>query len=519
VTETAVVAAPLPSEEWRRTSPMSFVVSAIMSLSKGGLPALAAIVGSGAWGMGLLVLVPTLAALLAFSSFFSFIAWRHFRYHVGDSDIRVERGLFSRTARSVPYERIQDVSLEQAFIPRLFGMVDVKFETGAGGKDEVRIRYVTAEEAEALRETVRARKSGEAVVAGDAEATPVAEPARTLFAMDFKRLLTFGVFEFSLVVFALLAGAAQQFDFLMPFDIYNPEEWIRLFAGPGHRLLELGVGAQVVGVALALITLALLGLLTGMIRTVLRDYGFRLEETPKGLRRRRGLLTKTDVVMPVHRVQALKVTTGILRRRWGWHGLGVVSLSQDAKSGKHVVVPFGQMDEIAPVIGVTGFELPPANAAWQRSSPKHKVDQALLGVIPLSLAAAASLAIGNLADAPGPWRLWVAAGFAAAAILVLLRENFLWRHDRTALDARHIFAQHGWLAPKLDIASRVKLQSIEISQGPLARRRGYANLTFGVAGGTFAIAGVPLGEARAIRRAVLDSITGVDFSRLGEIEG
>jgi putative membrane protein len=73
---------------------------------------------------------------------------------------------------------------------------------------------------------------------------------------------------------------------------------------------------------------------------VLRDYGFRLEDTPKGLRRRRGLLTKSDVVMPVHRVQALKVTTGILRRRWGWHGLGCGEPSQDAKSGNHVVVPF-----------------------------------------------------------------------------------------------------------------------------------------------------------------------------------
>jgi putative membrane protein len=99
---------------------------------------------------------------------------------------------------------------------------------------------------------------------------------------------------------------------------------------------------------------------------------------------------------------------------------------------------------------------------------------------------------------------------------LLLRENFLWRHDRHALDDRELFARHGWLAPRLDIASRVKLQSVEIRQGPLARRRGYAHLTFGVAGGSLAMRGIPLEDARAIRRAVLDSIAGVDFSRLGE---
>jgi putative membrane protein len=503
-----------PAEEWRRTSATSFVVNAVMALRNALLPMAAAAFSTQ--GLGLIVMLPMVAAATGFSALFSYIAWRHFRYRLTDSDIRVERGLFNRTARSVPYERIQDVSLEQKFVPRLFGMVDVKFETGAGGKDEVRIRYVSAEEAEGLRETVRARKSGEVIAAVEPALAAAEGPARTLFAMDTRRLLTFGLFEFSLVVFAVLAGAVQQFDFLLPFDPFNPEEWIRLLAGPGHWVQELGFAAQVIGVAIGLILLGILGLVTGVGRTVLRDYGFKLEETAKGLRRRRGLLTRTDVVMPVHRVQALKVTTGILRRRWGWHGLSVVSLSQDAKSGNHVVVPFARMDEIAPVVGVTGFELPGAGIDWRRSSAKHKVDQALLCAIPFSFAAVAAGVVANRFDPPLGWA--AAAGFAALAGLFVLRENFLWRHDRSAIDDRHIFAKHGWLAPKVDIASRVKLQSVEIRQGPLARRRGYANLTFGIAGGTLAIAGIPLEEARAIRRAALDSITGIDFSRLNKAD-
>src|SRR5690606_33761730 len=141
------------------------------------------------------------------------------------------------------------------------------------------------------------------------------EPARLLFAMSPRRLALFGLFEFSLVVFAVLGGIAQQFDVLLPFDIWDFEEWLRLFAGPGHWLAGLGLAAQVIGAVLAVGTLAVVGMATGIVRTVLRDWGFRLEETAKGLRRRRGLLTRTDVVMPLHRVQALKITTGIIRRR------------------------------------------------------------------------------------------------------------------------------------------------------------------------------------------------------------
>ena len=505
----AVDAAP---EEWRRTSPRSFLVGAITSLRSAILPVAAILFASRNWDWNLFLaaLIPGLGLVF----FFRWLAWRHFRYRVGDSDVRLERGLFSRTARSVPYERIQDVSLEQTLVPRLFGMAEVKFETGAGGKDEIRIRYVSVAEADALRETVRALKSSESVETGQA-VTPAEEPARRLFTMDSKRLLTFGLFEFSLVVFAVVGGAAQQFDFLLPFDIWDVEAWLRLLAGPGHRLAELGLAAQAIGAAFALVTLALLGLVTGVGRTVLRDYGFLLEETPKGLRRRRGLLNRTDTVMPTHRVQALKVTTGIIRRRFGWHGLDVISLAQDAKAGNHTVVPFARMDEIEPVIRVTGFDLPDGMTHWHRPSPRYRVDRAILGALPLGVAAVALAAVRPwLPEEAATGSLIGVTVMALLAAFFALREHFLWRHDRHAIDAQRIYVRRGWCAPKFDIASRVKLQSVEIAQGPLARRRGYADVKFGVAGGTLEMAGIPLGDARLIREGVLHSIASVDFSRL-----
>jgi len=507
-------AAGIAPGEWRRTSPLGFVVGAIMNLRNMLLPAAAALFGTQGWRGGFLYVVPFVVVAIGLTFLFSWIAWRHFRYRVGDSDIRVERGLFNRTARSVPYERIQDVSLEQALVPRLFGMVQVKFETGAGGKDELRIQYVTEAEGAALRETVRARKSGAEPDAGEALETAAEARGRTLFAMDARRLATFGLFEFSLIVFAVLGGAAQQFDFLLPFDLWDFDQWARLLAGPGQWLEGLGFAAQAIGAAIALASLALLGLLTGLTRTVLRDYGFRLEETAKGLRRRRGLLTRTDVVMPLHRVQALKVTTGIVRRRFGWHGLKVVSLAQDAKAGNHVVVPFARMDEMAPVVGVTGCRLPPANANWRRPGSRHRCDSAMLSAVPFGLAAVAvpTINVWFGRDLAAP--LLISGALVALAAFFAVREHFLWRHDRHALDDRHIYVRRGWLAPRLDISSRVKLQSVEIAQGPLARRRGYADVKFGVAGGTLDITGIPLDDARAIRRAVLDSIATVDFSRL-----
>ena len=509
MSETAAVA----TGEWRRTSWRGLLVRAIMNLRNLLLPMAAALVGTQGMDKVVLYVLPMIVLGVGLTFLISWIGWRHFRYLVGSDDIRVERGLLNRTARSVPYERIQDVSVTQPLIPRLFQLVEIKFETGAGGKDEVKIGYITEAEGEALRETVRARKSGE-IAATDESAAPVEEPSRVLFTMGPKRLLTFGLFEFSLIVFAVLGGAAQQFDFLIQFERLDFGELIRLLGGSGDRLQQLGLVAQAIAAALALAVLALVGLLTGLGRTVLRDWGFRLEETPKGLRRRRGLLTRTDVVMPVHRVQALKVTTGILRRRWGWHGLSVVSLATDAKSASHVVVPFARMDEIAPVVETTGFALPSSSTEWRLASLRHRRDSIVLAVVPSVLLAVAAAVAGRQLDAPVGWPWLVAAGLLAFGGFLTLREWHPWRHRRHAVDAQQLFVRHGWLAPRLDIASRVKLQSVEIAQGPLARRHGYADVKFGVAGGTLEMHGVPLEAAHAMRAAVLESIASLDFSRL-----
>ena len=72
----------------------------------------------------------------------------------------------------------------------------------------------------------------------------------------------------------------------------------------------------------------------------------------------------------------------------------------------------------------------------------------------------------------------------------------------------------GIASPQLAIAPQMKLQTVEIAQGPIARRLGYATVNFGLAGGTLAIAGLPLADARALRSEVIGRIAEVDFSDL-----
>lgn len=508
-------------DEWQRVNPLTMMVQMARTLAQAILPAIAVLYGAASSepdseGLSAIApyFVPILGAIIGINLLGAYLSWRRLRYRVGETDVRVEQGIISRSARSVPYERIQDVSLEQKLIPRLLGLVEVKFETGAGGKEELKLSYVSEAEGEKLRETVRALVDGEAArpaAPGEPAAVgqPVAEPSgRLLFSMDTKRLFLFGLFNFSLVVFAVLLGALQQLEFLLPFDAWDYIADIfrdDRIAEAGELVNGYSTLAQILAILYAVGAVVVVGMASGVVRTFVRDWEFRLERTSKGFRRRRGLLTKTDVVMPVHRVQALVIRTGWLRRRFGWHGLSFISLAQDSGGANHDVAPFAQMDEIAPIAQEAGFSLPDDTADWRRASEDYYFDRAVMqGFVPVVAAIAMAL--------QGYW-VPVALLLGIAAFLAL-GEYYRWRFVRHALDPQQVVSRRGWLAPSYRIANRTKLHSVEITQHPLARWRGYCTLRFGLAGGRLAFPGLSMEDARELRAATLKSVAAVDFAKL-----
>ncbi len=460
------------------------------------------------------ILIPAIIAIvLFFSLFFRWLAWMRFRYHVGEHDIRIESGILSRNARSIPYERIQDVSIEQKPLARIMGLGEVKFETGGGDGDDAKLSFVSMADAENLRELVRARKSGVAV-AVDQEEADEAVNAPPIFAMNGKRVFTLGLYSFSLVIFAILGGVAQQFDALLPFDLWDVGAWIGIAEERGitiDRISDIEMTARVIFAAIALVSLLFVGFASGVIRTTLKEHGFRLDRTDKGFRRRRGLLTLTDVVMPAHRVQAAVILTGPIRKRRGWHALKFVSLAQDSKQeSNYVAAPFATLFEIWPIAAAASIEAPDEHVPFRKGDGRWWVPYLFFAalilsgpVISLGVFTEAALArTVNIYWLLVPW----------AFVLWFNRRNY-----RDAIDEGQLYVRRGWWQQQMKIAPQVKVQTVEIVQGPIARRQGLAALHFGIAGGTLEMIALPLATAQAIRDAVMEQVAAVDYSAINKM--
>jgi putative membrane protein len=496
------VAEPLAASEGERTHPLGLLIGIVTGIPQLIFPMLAALFGTRSTGISTPLII---GAVLLISLLFRSLAWMRFRFHLDEDDIRIEQGLLNRTVRSIPYDRIQDVSIEQPVLAQMFNLGEVKFETGGGEGEDAKLSFVSMERAEALRATIRAYKSDSSDVVEANEPTFVRE-LPPLFAMDNNRLITLGLYSFSLVIFAVLGGLAQQFDFLLPFDFWDFKHWIGVAEERGVSIDGISMSARIIGAAIALLTLVALGFATGVVRTVLKEYGFRLDRTERGFRRRRGLLTKTDVVMPVNRVQAASIVTGPIRKRRGWHALKFVSLAQDSKEeSDYMAAPLAKLEEIWPILAETGLTPPDDKAAFQRGHFRWWLTGFVI-VIPLIIAAMAAVVF------------FAEASFVRSLLLLFIPLGLLafgaleWRKFAFAEDVARLYVRRGWWRQRLTILPQVRVQSVEIAQGPLARLAGLVSVHFGIAGGTLELIAIPRETAEVIRDRVMAIAAPVDFS-------
>ena len=421
------------------------------------------------------------------------LRWRNFSFRVGAREIRIDSGLLNRTHRSIPFDRIQDVTIEQGPLARAFGLARVRFETGGGEtkSDDGALAAVPLARAGEIRDLVRASR-GLTVAAspGETDATRDA----TVFAMDLKRVFLEGVFSFSLAVLGGLVGLTQTFGDTLGFDPFSRRFWEGLF-GPGTPIGDFVLAHQTAAIAAGSATLILIGFGAGLLRVVPRDYGFRLERTLVGLRRRRGLLTLTDVVLPARRTQAAIIATGPVRDRFGWSELRLQSLAkEESGTGDHVVAPLANDGEVAAVLRSIDWELP-ENPQWEHVSRAY-VAAYFAMLLPLVLIAAASLMVQPII---------AFAGLTALAAALAIR-FMAWRRYAYSLDGERLLVRSGWWRRRLKILPIGNVQSVDYRQSFVGRQFGVADILIGVAGGGLASHGIralPTKTARDVRTHLL----------------
>ncbi len=74
---------------------------------------------------------------MGIGALFVVLAWWRFTFTVGDGEVVIEKGIVQRQRRVIPFDRIQDIAIEQRLLARLFGTAKVKLETGGSAAETI----------------------------------------------------------------------------------------------------------------------------------------------------------------------------------------------------------------------------------------------------------------------------------------------------------------------------------------------------------------------------------------------
>ncbi len=364
--------------------------------------------GGSLLSLGVAWIVAIVFGLVLLSALAGFFSWYFTKFVIDDEEVRVETGALFRNSRRLAFARIQSVDLVQPLAARLFGLVELRIEAGAGDRG-IRLRYLKRDKADRFRHYLLTRAHGEQASLSDTSAHRPASALTDLSSADHP-ILT--------IAPGRLVGA-----FLLSSELL-------ITAGVWLVVLIVTLGFGVTFYALpGLIPLAFAAF--GLVsRRVLAQFHYTLAESVRGLRISRGLTNLTSQSVPVDRIQGVRVNQSLLWRPLGWYRIdvdviGYGSSSERSENGSDVssiLVPVATRDQLAMVLDriLPGFDLD--TITLHRSPPRARV----------------------------------------------IRPIDAWTF-RYGWDDDVIVSRSGILVSSTDIVPHAKAQSVRLEQGPLQR--------------------------------------------------
>ncbi len=348
-----------------------------------------------------------------------FLSWRFTRFVVDAEELRLDTGAIFRSSQRIAFERVQAIDVVQPFAARLFRLAELQIDIGGG--ESAKLRYLSLKRAYELRDYLLARARGH---------RPATAP------------------EVQLSTGEVLSDLSPEDEVLVRID---PATLV-LAAVTSHEFIGILLsGLIAIGITMAFdLGLASLGLLiplgTGLIgfltQRITGQFNYTLSRRPAGLRITRGLTSLTSQSLPARRVQAIQLSQSLIWRSLGLYridlevvGWGAVTTDENDKGVSTIMLPAGNADQVRIALA----------ALWPSADYQH---------VPLEPAPRSSRWLHPLS---APFLRW---GF----------------------DDRLFVAQHGWLVRRWQVVPHSRAQSVRISQGPLSRRLGLADLSVHTAG-------------------------------------
>ncbi|MEI4619942.1 PH domain-containing protein [Bacillus cereus] len=255
---------------------------------------------------------------------FSCVKWYFKVYWIENNILHIKQGVFVKKESYLNKERVQTISTASNIIYQLFELTKLKIETAGGGSEpEVTLAGIKEEEAKELIALLNKVEAEEPLK--EEESLPQ-ETNTAIYQLTAKEILlaslTSGQFG---LLFSGLFFLYTQFDNVLPkWLIDKIESYVK--DNSVYELLYMG---------------AILIVISWVISTIgyaLKHANFTVQRNGNEIRISQGLFEKKEMVLKLHRIQALTMKEGILRQPFGYCSLEVEVIQSIDTKDMHVIL-------------------------------------------------------------------------------------------------------------------------------------------------------------------------------------
>ena len=447
----------------RHLHPVAMLVGAIKTLRRwvSGLvlPGVVLLMSQGfsLWTVTLFLL--SILVVSALAALWGFLSWRATTYAVTVNSFRLRQGVLQKNERTIPLEHVQSVDTVQGILQRAFGVVEVRIETAGGGVSEPDASLSALDRGAA--QTLRREIEG-----SHEERSKETTGPTILRRLSTRELLIAGATSGQIgVAFSLLAVGSQFLDNFLSVDF-------------ARRLIETLAPNWLMVVLILVPAGLLLAWLLAIAGTVLAYTGFTLSREGDFLYIKRGLLERREATIPLSRIQAVRISEGILRQPFGLASLRVESAGYGEDAGVSAMLfPLLPRDEVEEFLAGAApeFAVVPALEPLPRRSLRRYVFRATIPALLVCVAALVCLVVFGSA-------LWL-----LPLLLIPPSAAYGWLRYRDAgwaLEGDRLLVRHRLLGRKTAVAPRRRLQSRGVVSSPFQRRLQLATFVAEVASGS-----------------------------------
>ncbi|MFB6254404.1 MAG: PH domain-containing protein [Halobacteriaceae archaeon] len=409
---------------------------------------------------------------------YGYLRYAVFRYTLGESNLTVKSGVFHRQEREIPLRRIQNVDIKQKFIPRLFGVAEVRFETAGGGQTEATLQLVAYDEAKRLQRKIRDRKQSDST-ASEVTGTTTEEISTTDDSPTARRDQPTILFELTPRNLTLFSSITFRWG-LIPFLLFGIPFVDQFFTRFITRLLQSVFRngatsiASIQGIAVAIsgfIGIVILAWILSAVLTFVQYYNFWLGQIEDELVYERGLINRYSGSIPLNKVQAITIEDNPVMRQLGYASLTIKTAgysggSRGQRSQRQTnpsAVPFAERERILTFLeeleGVNDISIEqPPKRSRRRYFGRYVLGIGIITIL-LALLNGYFYPIGEL---------WLAP--LLIGLLTPLAAHLTWIHRGHSKTADHFITRAGFWKRKTQIVPYYRIQTV-ITHRTIFQRR------------------------------------------------